>query len=163
MKSLRRNCGLESVAKTCKRHRDGNELPNGQRSQLPWTERQAKNKWKFENFPKQSGSQQSKQNKRAKNGRAYTAWNFGSSPGELRSCFVKKKDGSFGCAHGLPGNLNKLTVTEPLSDPELYDLFASAPQGSSVFSKIDLRSGIEDFNRTMRRFKEGFGAVVLAA
>ncbi|GKC05246.1 hypothetical protein Tco_0996856 [Tanacetum coccineum] len=53
--------------------------------------------------------------------------------------FVKKKDGSFRmCIHYR--DLNKLTVKNRYPLPRIDDLFDQL-QGSSVYSKIDLRSG----------------------
>ncbi|GJR98912.1 reverse transcriptase domain-containing protein [Tanacetum coccineum] len=80
-----------------------------------------------------------------------------SSPGELRSSpwgapvlFVKKKDGSF-----------RLTVKNRYPLPRIDDLFDQL-QGSSVYSKIDLRSGYhqlrvreEDIPKTAFRTRYG--------
>ncbi|GJY41377.1 putative reverse transcriptase domain-containing protein [Tanacetum coccineum] len=53
--------------------------------------------------------------------------------------FVKKKDGSFRMCIGYR-ELNKLTVKKCYPLPRIDDLFDQL-QGSSVYSKIDLRSG----------------------
>ncbi|GKC29721.1 hypothetical protein Tco_1037015 [Tanacetum coccineum] len=58
-------------------------------------------------------------------------------PGELR--FVKKKDSSFQICIDFR-ELNKLTVKNRYPLPRIDDLFDQL-QGSSVYSKIDLRSG----------------------
>ncbi|GJW51614.1 putative reverse transcriptase domain-containing protein, partial [Tanacetum coccineum] len=53
--------------------------------------------------------------------------------------FIKKKDGSFRmCIEYC--ELNKLTVKNPYPFPRIDDLFDQL-QGSSIYSKIDLRSG----------------------
>nr|GEV66976.1 putative reverse transcriptase domain-containing protein [Tanacetum cinerariifolium] len=59
-------------------------------------------------------------------------------PGELRS-FFKKKNGSFWMCINYQ-ELNKLTVKNRYPLPKIDDLFDQL-QGSSVYSKIDLRSG----------------------
>ncbi|GKC12207.1 putative reverse transcriptase domain-containing protein [Tanacetum coccineum] len=62
-----------------------------------------------------------------------------SSPWGAPVLFVKKKDGSFRmCIDYL--ELNKLTMKNWYPLPRIYDLFDQL-QGSSVYSKIDLRSG----------------------
>ncbi|GJS20704.1 putative reverse transcriptase domain-containing protein [Tanacetum coccineum] len=62
-----------------------------------------------------------------------------SSPWGAPVLFVKKKDGSFRMCIDYR-ELNKLTVKEFVSTPEIDDLFDQL-QGSSIYSKIDLRSG----------------------
>ncbi|GJY66025.1 putative reverse transcriptase domain-containing protein [Tanacetum coccineum] len=62
-----------------------------------------------------------------------------SSPWEAPILFVKKKDGSFQMCIDYR-ELNKLTVKNRYSLPRIDDLFDQL-QGSSVYSKIDLRSG----------------------
>ncbi|GJT90032.1 hypothetical protein Tco_1078877 [Tanacetum coccineum] len=60
-----------------------------------------------------------------------------SSPWEPGPCFVKKKDGSFRMCIDYR-ELNKLTVKNRYPLPRIDDLFDQL-QGSSVYSKIDLR------------------------
>ncbi|GJZ36881.1 putative reverse transcriptase domain-containing protein [Tanacetum coccineum] len=62
-----------------------------------------------------------------------------SSPGGAPVLFVKKKDGSFRMCIDYQ-ELNKLTVKNRYPLPRIDDLFDQL-QGSSVYSKIDLRSG----------------------
>nr|GEW01159.1 putative reverse transcriptase domain-containing protein [Tanacetum cinerariifolium] len=62
-----------------------------------------------------------------------------SSPWGASVLFVKKKDGSFRMCIDYR-ELNKLTVKNRYSLPRIDDLFDQL-QGSSVYSKIDLRSG----------------------
>ncbi|GJR64668.1 putative reverse transcriptase domain-containing protein [Tanacetum coccineum] len=63
----------------------------------------------------------------------------GSSPWGAPFLFVKKKDGSFRTCIDYR-ELNKLTVKNRYPLPRIGDLFDQL-QGSSVYSKIDLRSG----------------------
>ncbi|GJU58437.1 putative reverse transcriptase domain-containing protein [Tanacetum coccineum] len=62
-----------------------------------------------------------------------------SSPWEAPVLFVKKKDGSFRMRIDYR-ELNKLTVKNWYPLPKIDDLFDQL-QGSSIYSKIDLRSG----------------------
>ncbi|GKE85085.1 putative reverse transcriptase domain-containing protein, partial [Tanacetum coccineum] len=62
-----------------------------------------------------------------------------SSPGGAPVLFVKKKDGSFRMCIDYR-ELNKLTVKNRYPLPRIDDLFDQL-QGSSVYSKIDMRSG----------------------
>nr|GEZ20943.1 putative reverse transcriptase domain-containing protein [Tanacetum cinerariifolium] len=62
-----------------------------------------------------------------------------SSPWEAPVLFVKKKDGSFRMCIDYR-ELNKLTVKNRYPLPRIDDLFDQL-QGSSIYSKIDLRSG----------------------
>ncbi|GJW56228.1 putative reverse transcriptase domain-containing protein, partial [Tanacetum coccineum] len=62
-----------------------------------------------------------------------------SSPWGALNLFVKKKDGSFRMCIDYR-ELNKLTVKNRYPLPRIDDLFDQL-QGSSVYSKIDLRSG----------------------
>nr|GEZ66502.1 hypothetical protein [Tanacetum cinerariifolium] len=62
-----------------------------------------------------------------------------SSPWGAPVLFVKKKDGSFRTCIDYR-ELNKLTVKNRYPRPRINDLFDQL-QGSSVYSKIDLRSG----------------------
>ncbi|GKC12054.1 putative reverse transcriptase domain-containing protein [Tanacetum coccineum] len=62
-----------------------------------------------------------------------------SSPWRAPVLFVKKKDGSFQMCIDYQ-ELNKLTVKNRYPLPRIDDLFDQL-QGSSVYSKIDLRSG----------------------
>ncbi|GJU30853.1 putative reverse transcriptase domain-containing protein [Tanacetum coccineum] len=66
-----------------------------------------------------------------------------SSPWGAPVLFVKKKDGSFRMCIDYR-ELNKLTVKNRYPLPIIYDLFDQL-QGSSVYSKIDLRSGYHQF------------------
>ncbi|GJS32064.1 putative reverse transcriptase domain-containing protein [Tanacetum coccineum] len=79
-----------------------------------------------------------------------------SSPWGAPVLFVKKKDGSFRMCIDYR-ELNKLTVKNRYPLPRIDDLFDQL-QGSSVYSKIDLRSGYhhlrvreEDFSKTAFR------------
>nr|GFB10070.1 putative reverse transcriptase domain-containing protein [Tanacetum cinerariifolium] len=62
-----------------------------------------------------------------------------SSPWGAPFLFVKKKDGSFRMCIDYQ-ELNKLTIKNRYPLPRIDDLFDQV-QGSSVYSKIDLRSG----------------------
>nr|GEU47066.1 putative reverse transcriptase domain-containing protein [Tanacetum cinerariifolium] len=62
-----------------------------------------------------------------------------SSPWGASVLFVKKKDGSFRMCINYQ-ELNKLTIKNKYPLPRIDDLFDQL-QGSSVYSKIDLRSG----------------------
>nr|GEZ30951.1 putative reverse transcriptase domain-containing protein [Tanacetum cinerariifolium] len=70
-----------------------------------------------------------------------------SSPWGAPVLFVKKKDGSFQMCIDYR-ELNKLTVKNRYPMPRIDDLFDKL-QGSSVYSKIDLRSGYHQL-----RFRE---------
>ncbi|GKC41499.1 putative reverse transcriptase domain-containing protein [Tanacetum coccineum] len=83
-----------------------------------------------------------------------------SSPWGAPVLFVKKKDGSFRMCIDYR-KLNKLTVKNRYPLPRIDDLFDQL-QGSSVYSKIDLRSGYhqlrvsnEDIPNTMFRTRYG--------
>ncbi|GJW29894.1 putative reverse transcriptase domain-containing protein [Tanacetum coccineum] len=83
-----------------------------------------------------------------------------SSPWGAPVLFVKKKDGSFRMCIDYQ-ELNKLTVKNRYLLPRLDDLFDQL-QGSSVYSKIDLRSGYhqlrvreEDIPKTAFRTRYG--------
>nr|GEZ88943.1 putative reverse transcriptase domain-containing protein [Tanacetum cinerariifolium] len=83
-----------------------------------------------------------------------------SSPWGAPVLFVKKKDGSF-CMCIDYRKLNKLTVKNRYPLPRIDDLFDQL-QGSSVYSKIDLRSGYhqlrireEDIPKTAFRTRYG--------
>ncbi|GJV67962.1 putative reverse transcriptase domain-containing protein [Tanacetum coccineum] len=83
-----------------------------------------------------------------------------SSPWGAPVLFVKKKDGSFRMCIDYQ-ELNKLTVKNRYPLPRIDDLFNQI-QGSSVYSKIDLRSGYhqlrvreEDIPKTAFRTRYG--------
>ncbi|GJS47597.1 putative reverse transcriptase domain-containing protein [Tanacetum coccineum] len=83
-----------------------------------------------------------------------------SSPSGAPVLFVKKKDGSFRMCIDYR-ELNKLTVKNQYLLPRIDDLFDQL-QGSSVYSKIDLRSGYhqlrvrdEDIPKTAFRTRYG--------
>nr|GEU57798.1 putative reverse transcriptase domain-containing protein [Tanacetum cinerariifolium] len=83
-----------------------------------------------------------------------------SSPWGASVLFVKKKDGSFQMCIDYR-ELNKLTVKNRYPLPRIDDLFDQL-QGSSVYSKIDLRSGYhqlrvreEDISKTAFRTRYG--------
>ncbi|GJX86154.1 putative reverse transcriptase domain-containing protein [Tanacetum coccineum] len=83
-----------------------------------------------------------------------------SSPWGAPVLFVKKKDGSFRMCIDYR-ELNKLTVKNRYPLPRIDDLFDQL-QGSSVYSKIDLRSGYhqlrvrnEDIPKTAFRTRYG--------
>ncbi|GJR69257.1 putative reverse transcriptase domain-containing protein [Tanacetum coccineum] len=94
-------------------------------------------------------------------GAAPVAWApYHSSPWGAPVLFVKKKDGSF-CMCIDCRKLNKLTVKNRYPLPRIDDLFDQL-QGSSVYSKIDLRSGYhqlrvrkEDIFKTAFRTRYG--------
>nr|GFA32231.1 reverse transcriptase domain-containing protein [Tanacetum cinerariifolium] len=77
-----------------------------------------------------------------------------SSPWGAPVLFVKKKDGSFWMCIDYR-ELNKLTVKNCYPLPRIDDLFDQL-QGSSIYSKIDLRSGLAGY---YRRFIEGFSKI----
>ncbi|GKC54412.1 putative reverse transcriptase domain-containing protein, partial [Tanacetum coccineum] len=84
-----------------------------------------------------------------------------SSPWGASVLFVKKKDGSFRMCIDYR-ELNKLTVKNRYPLPRIDDLFDQL-QGSSVYSKIDLRSGYhqlrvheEDIPKTAFRTRYGY-------
>ncbi|GKB08356.1 putative reverse transcriptase domain-containing protein [Tanacetum coccineum] len=84
-----------------------------------------------------------------------------SSPWGAPILFVKKKDGSFHMCIDYH-ELNKLTVKNRYPFPRIDDLFDQL-QGSSVYSKIDLRSGYhqlrvheEDIPKTAFRTRYGY-------
>ncbi|GKB22784.1 putative reverse transcriptase domain-containing protein [Tanacetum coccineum] len=83
-----------------------------------------------------------------------------SSPWGAPVLFVKKNDGSFWMCINYR-ELNKLTVKNRYPLPRIDDLFDHL-QGSSVYSKIDLRSGYhqlrvreEDIQKTAFRTRDG--------
>ncbi|GKD37319.1 retrovirus-related pol polyprotein from transposon 17.6 [Tanacetum coccineum] len=84
-----------------------------------------------------------------------------SSPWGAPVLFVKKKDGSFHMCIDYR-ELNKLTVKNRYPLPRIDDLFDQL-QGSSVYSKIDLRSGYHQLRVRLagyyRRFIEGISKI----
>nr|GEU74916.1 putative reverse transcriptase domain-containing protein [Tanacetum cinerariifolium] len=83
-----------------------------------------------------------------------------SSPWETPVLFVKKKDGSFRMCIDYRES-NKLTVKNHYPLPRIDDLFDQL-QGSSIYSKIDLRSGYhqvrmreQDISKTAFRTRYG--------
>ncbi|GJR43243.1 putative reverse transcriptase domain-containing protein [Tanacetum coccineum] len=80
-----------------------------------------------------------------------------SSPWGAPVLFVKKKDGSFRMCIDYR-ELNKLMVKNPYPLLRIDDLFDQL-QGSSVYSKIDLRSDSQGLVGYYRRFIEGFSKI----
>ncbi|GJW59392.1 putative reverse transcriptase domain-containing protein [Tanacetum coccineum] len=80
-----------------------------------------------------------------------------SSPWGAPVLFVKKKDGSFRMCIDYQ-ELNKLTVKNHCPLPRIDDLFDQL-QGSSVYSKIDLRSGYHQL-RNKKEHKEHLKAIL---
>ncbi|GKF82636.1 hypothetical protein Tco_0244292 [Tanacetum coccineum] len=73
-------------------------------------------------------------------------------PGGAPVLFVKKKDGAFRMCIDYQ-ELNKLTVKNHYPLPRINDLFDQL-QGSSVYSKIDLRSRLSPNEGSRRRHSE---------
>ncbi|GJU69698.1 putative reverse transcriptase domain-containing protein [Tanacetum coccineum] len=82
-----------------------------------------------------------------------------SSPWGAPVLFVKKKDRLFWMCIDYR-ELNKLTVKNHYPLPRIDDLFDQL-QGSSVYSKIDLRSGSKDFIIYCNASIKGLGAVLM--
>nr|GEV28591.1 putative reverse transcriptase domain-containing protein [Tanacetum cinerariifolium] len=84
-----------------------------------------------------------------------------SSPWGAPVLFVKKKDGSFRMCIDYR-ELNKLTVKNHYPLPRIDDLFDQL-QGSSVYSKIDLRSGLfmDLMNRVCKPYLDKFVIVFI--
>nr|GEX24217.1 retrotransposon protein, putative, Ty3-gypsy subclass [Tanacetum cinerariifolium] len=83
-----------------------------------------------------------------------------SSPCGAPVLFVKKKDGSFRMCIDYR-ELNKLTVKNHYSLPRIDDLFDQL-QGSSIYSKIDLRSVFMDLmNRVCKPYLDKFVIVFI--
>nr|GEY09264.1 putative reverse transcriptase domain-containing protein [Tanacetum cinerariifolium] len=81
------------------------------------------------------------------------------SPWGASMLFVKKKDKYF-CMCINYRELNKLTIKIRYPLSRINDIFDQL-QGSSVYLKIDLRSGSEDFIVYCDAFVKGFGAVLM--
>ncbi|GJR75429.1 putative reverse transcriptase domain-containing protein [Tanacetum coccineum] len=81
-----------------------------------------------------------------------------SSPWGAPVLFVKKKDGSFRMCIDYQ-ELNKLTVKNRYPLPRIDDLFDQL-QGSSVYSKIDLRSDILVYSKNKKEHEEHLKAVL---
>ncbi|PWA76257.1 reverse transcriptase domain-containing protein [Artemisia annua] len=82
-----------------------------------------------------------------------------SSPWGAPVLFVKKKDGSFRMCIDYR-ELNKLTVKNRYPLPRIDDLFDQL-QGSSVYSKIDLRSDIINFGFWKKTFRRRLSEPVM--
>nr|GFA12778.1 putative reverse transcriptase domain-containing protein [Tanacetum cinerariifolium] len=82
-----------------------------------------------------------------------------SSPWGAPVLFVKKKDGSFRMCIDYR-ELNKLTVKNRYPLPRIDDLFDQL-RGSSIYSKINLRSGAEDFVAYCDASHKGLGDVLM--
>ncbi|GJU01282.1 putative reverse transcriptase domain-containing protein [Tanacetum coccineum] len=80
-----------------------------------------------------------------------------SSPWGAPVLFVKKKDGSFRMCIDYR-ELNKLTVKNRYPLPRINDLFDQL-QGSSIYSKIDLRSGITSLEYESKTSKDGIRSI----
>ncbi|GKA05500.1 putative reverse transcriptase domain-containing protein [Tanacetum coccineum] len=80
-----------------------------------------------------------------------------SSPWGAPVLFIKKKDGSFRMCIDYK-ELNKLTVKNRYPLPRIDDLFDQL-QGSSIYSKIDLRSGYHQL-RDKKEHKEHLKAIL---
>nr|GEY20735.1 putative reverse transcriptase domain-containing protein [Tanacetum cinerariifolium] len=84
----------------------------------------------------------------------------GSSPWGVPVLFVKKKDGSFRMCIDYR-KLNKLTVKNRYPLPQIDDLFDQL-QGSSIYSKIDLRSVFMDLiNQVYKPYLDKFVIVFI--
>ncbi|GJV38443.1 putative reverse transcriptase domain-containing protein [Tanacetum coccineum] len=83
-----------------------------------------------------------------------------SSPWGAPVLFVKKKDGSFRMCIDYR-ELNKLTVKNRYPLPRIDDLFIDPAARSSIYSKIDLRSGSEISIAAGDASKKGLGAVLM--
>nr|GEZ66295.1 putative reverse transcriptase domain-containing protein [Tanacetum cinerariifolium] len=85
-----------------------------------------------------------------------------SSPWGAPVLFVEKKDGSFRICIDYRG-LNKLTVRNHYPLPRIDDLFDQL-QGSNIYSKIDLRSGLgETFSLAEFSYNNSYHASIKAA
>nr|GEU89576.1 transposon Ty3-G Gag-Pol polyprotein [Tanacetum cinerariifolium] len=83
-----------------------------------------------------------------------------SSPWGAPVLFLKKKDGSFRMSIDYR-ELNKLTVKNHYPLPRIDDLFDQL-QGSSVYSKIDLRSGYHQLRVREETFQRPLSELVMA-
>ncbi|GJT28669.1 putative reverse transcriptase domain-containing protein [Tanacetum coccineum] len=83
-----------------------------------------------------------------------------SSPWGAPVLFVKKKDRSFRMCIDYR-ELNKLTVKNRYPLPRIDDLFDQL-QGSSVYSKIDLRSGYHQLGFEKNKFRRSLSEPVMA-